>query len=702
MDVSLKDAEAGVGIITIDCVDKEANILSESVLKQLEDILERVERNGSYKCIVIQSGKKDFALGADINDIKGLSTADLAQQGAQKMQSVFQKIENLRATTVCAVRGQCLGGGLELALCCKYRVASEEDTTKFGFPEIQIGLIPGAGGTQRAPRVVGIQQSLDLILTGKRIGASQAFKMGLVNKVVHPSLLLREAISCHTNPPKKVKQPLVPRTMGWFLSRTRIGQTLVESQTENMIKKSTKGFYPAPREALRSVIYGLNHKLHDGLRKESELFGKLSETPQCKSLIHLFEATTKIKKHPKIDPNYKANYDEIFIGVIGAGFMGSGIANVCAEKNIKVRLSDPSTKSLGNALNSAKKFFDDKVKKRRLKKFEGRQKLYSISPFTSMRGFKSCDIAIEAVFENLDLKHKILSEFEQTASKDAIFASNTSAIPISEIAKKATNPSRVIGMHFFSPVEKMPLLEIIATDLNPPDVVTRCVKLGQKMGKQVIIVRDGPGFYTTRALAFYLAEAILLISEGARISELDEALTDLGFPVGPAALLDEVGIDVGIHVLETIVTAFPERISMPDSIHQLQELGILGRKAGKGLYLYGKEKSRQENPAIYDLLQKQKQTISKEEMQSRCLNIFLSESARCLQDNILNSPYDGDVGAVFGLGFPPFLGGPFHFMHSQGIEKTCVELETLVNNFGQRFAVPELLAIYRKTGKTFY
>ncbi|MGE0171586.1 MAG: 3-hydroxyacyl-CoA dehydrogenase NAD-binding domain-containing protein [Oligoflexales bacterium] len=702
MDVTLKGAEQGVGIITIDCAGKEANVLSESVLMQLSGILDEIAKDRKYNVIVIQSGKKDFALGADINDIKSLSNAELAQQGAAKMQSVFQKIEDLKITSVCAVRGQCLGGGLELALCCTYRVASEEDSTKFGFPEIQIGLIPGAGGTQRAPRLIGIQQALDLILTGKRVGAAQALRMGLVDKVVHPALLLRESVNCHKSAPKKPPTSPVKKAMGWFLSRTRPGQNVVKNQTLKMIQKNTKGFYPAPEKALTSVLYGLNKKLEKGLRKESELFGKLTETPQSKSLIHIFEATTKIKKHPKISSDLKVSFEDAYVGVIGAGFMGAGIATVCAEKDIKVRLSDPSTKSLGTALTTAKKFLDDKVKKKRLKKFEARKKLYAISPYTSMRGFKTCDIAIEAVFENLDLKHKILKDFEQISKPDSIFATNTSAIPISEIAKAAKHPERVIGMHFFSPVEKMPLLEIIATEKNTTEVVTRCAKLGQKMGKQVIIVQDGPGFYTTRALAFYLAEAMLLIGEGAKISALDDAMTELGFPVGPAALLDEVGIDVGIHVLETIVKAFPQRISMPPAIHKLQEQGVLGRKTKKGLYVYGEGKSKEENREIYQLLQKEKRDVPKSEIQDRCLNIFLSESVRCLEEKILNSPYDGDVGAVFGLGFPPFLGGPFHFMQAQGIEKTCADLEKLVASFGSRFALPDLLANMRKANGAFF
>lgn len=384
--------------------------------------------------------------------------------------------------------------------------------------------------------------------------------------------------------------------------------------------------------------------------------------------------------------------------------MGAGITTVSADKGLKVLLSDPNKESVARAMKSSYTFFKKKLERRRLKPFEVQQKMNFISPGLSTAGFTQADIVIEAVFEDLGLKQKILAGLEASASEDFIFASNTSAIPIAEIAATAKRPERVIGMHFFSPVEKMPLLEVVVTDQTADWVTARTVELGQTMGKQVIVVKDGPGFYTTRALSFFLNEASSMLMEGAPIEFIDKAVCEFGFPVGPITLIDEVGIDVGMHVLNTIEKAFPDRMSTPKGMIPVADSGRLGRKNNKGFYLYEDGKKGKPDPEIYKILdlQPNRSTIPADEIVDRCLLVFVNESVRCLEEGILNHPHDGDVGAVFGLGFPPFWGGPFRYVDHLG-PKTIVErLRQLEDKYGARFKPADLLVKHADSNTLFF
>ncbi len=513
------------------------NTLGEAPLRELNDILDDVASNSDVKGLILCSGKKDFIVGADISEIENFKSADEARDGSLKMQSILNKLEALEIPTVAAINGQCLGGGLELSLACDWRVLSED--SKLGFPEIQLGLIPGAGGTQRTPRLIGIQNALDLILTGKRINGKKAVKLGLADAAVHPHQLEDVALKFAT---KKRTHKYKPKGKNFSEDLTRMatennpfGRRVMEKKAKEMVEKNTKGFYPAPFKALSAVFDGFEKKIEKGFELEAKLFGELSQTKESHSLIHLFHATTHAKKNNFGDA-YKeklGDYDAKLIGVIGSGFMGAGIATVLADRGVRVRLSDPNKESTSRALKGAHNYFAKKAKRRKIQPFEVDQKLAYISPGLSTKGFSNADIVIEAVFEDLDLKQKILAEIEGFDNENLIIASNTSAIPITDIASQSKRPENVLGMHFFSPVEKMPLLEIITTDKTADWVTASAVRLGQKMGKQVIVVKDSPGFYTTRALAFFLAEAALMLSEGITIEEIDNALVEFGFPVGP-------------------------------------------------------------------------------------------------------------------------------------------------------------------------
>jgi 3-hydroxyacyl-CoA dehydrogenase/enoyl-CoA hydratase/3-hydroxybutyryl-CoA epimerase len=706
---SVEKDKNDIAVVTFNRSDKEMNILSEQVLRELADIVLNISSDRGVAGVVFISGKKDhFIVGADITEIEKLGSETDAAAGSRAMQSVFQKIAELNVPTVAAIHGPTLGGGLEMSLACSWRVATNDPKTKMGLPEIQLGIIPGAGGTQRLPRLIGIQPALDMILTAKRVDGNKALKMGLVDACVPSGDLLKVATSyamragrsqgARTNSLSKELPKLL-------LEGNMMGRRLMEDKAKKMTLEKTKGFYPAAIKAIDAVFRGFDKNLLKGLEIEAELFGQLVPTTASKSLVHLYHATTAGKKTP-----YKSAGEERFkdadvetIGIIGAGFMGGGIANVCADKGYRIFVSDPNRDAHGRLLKASNKFFYKKVERRRLKAFEADSKIAHITPMLAPTNFQNLDIVIEAVFEDLGLKQKILAQVEAGAHKDWVFASNTSALPISQIAEKSKSPERVLGMHFFSPVEKMPLLEIVVTDKTAPWATARAIEVGNKMGKTLIVVKDSPGFYTTRILAFYLCEAALMLQEGASVEALDEAMEKFGFPVGPMTLVDEVGFDVGIHVLETMQKAFSDRFKLPEVLRPLADSGRLGRKNSKGFYVYAEGKKGEVDDSVYaEAGIKVDSSVTQESIVDRCGLVFVNESVRCLEEGILANAYDGDVGAVFGLGFPPFLGGPFKYIDHMGAQVIVEKLEALSAKFGSRFAPAALLKKMASEKKRFF
>lgn len=702
-----------VAEVTIDRQGEEMNLWSKATLSELDQVANQLANDSDLEGIVFISGKEgSFVAGADINEISALKSAEDATAGSRAMQEVFQKIADLKVPTVAAIHGPCLGGGLEFALACDWRVVTSDSRTKLALPEIQLGLIPGAGGTQRLPRLIGIEQALDMILTGKNIAGKKALKSGLADACVPVGSLRTEAVKFALRKRDKkaghkgsTDLSALPK---WAIEGNPLGRRLMHRMAKDKVEAKTKGFYPASYKALEAVFDGYDMSLKNGLNLEANLFGELVPTRESHSLIHLFHATTKAKRHPYRDALRErfGTHKPTLIGVVGAGFMGAGIATVCSDKKIRVRMSDPSKESIGRAIQYANDFFMKKLKRRRIKDFEKDRHLALISPAFTPTGFNQCDVVIEAVFEDLALKSKILKGLEsQNTHPDWIFASNTSAIPIGEIAKASQHPERICGMHFFSPVEKMPLLEVVVTDKTADWVAGRAVQLGMEMGKQVIVVNDGPGFYTTRALAFFLAEATNILLEGARIQDIDSALTSFGFPVGPMTLIDEVGIDIGIHVLETVEKAFPDRLTAPPAMQAVVESGRLGRKNSKGFYVYQDGKKTQADERIYEILGVEKpgsKGLTSDEITERCLLVFVNESIRCLEEGVLKSAYDGDIGAVFGLGFPPFQGGPFKYVDFVGAQATVENLQRLHRSYGERFRPSGLLIEMAKSNRKFF
>ncbi len=699
------ETKDNVGVLTFDRSDKEMNILSKEVLADFESQLKMVGSQ-DLQGLVIISGKPDhFIVGADISDIESLDTPEAAQAGSAAMQAIFETLANLKPTTVAAIHGACLGGGLEMALACDYRICTKSPKTKLGLPEIQLGIIPGAGGTQRLPRLVGIQKALDLILTGKKLEGKRSSKAGLVDALVEKEILLDQAIKLSIDKPVRKSQMDATR---WATEGNPIGRKVVEKKAREMANSKTKGKYPASDKAIDAVFQGFDKSIKEGLAIEARIFGELSQTAVCKSLIHLYHATTNIKKNKYIDAA-KEKFGSKKVkrtGIVGAGFMGGGIATVCASKGIESCLSDPSAESNGSVLKSARKFFSKRADRKIIKRFQVDQSMNLIQPGLDTTGFENCDLVIEAVFESLDLKQKILAGLEQkNISEDWFFASNTSALPIKDVASKSKFPEKVVGMHFFSPVEKMPLLEVVKTDKTADWVTGRAVQMGQDMGKQVIVVEDGPGFYTTRALAFYLCEAALLIHEGVPIETIDKALVSFGYPVGPVLLIDEVGVDVSIHILDFMIKTYPDRMQTPGNLSAMEEKKLFGRKTSKGFYLYQNDKKTGVNPEIYNVLgvsSSKPKVLPVDEIIDRCNLLFINESVRCLEENILSDAYSGDVGAVFGLGFPPFLGGPFKYCDQVGCDVIIDKLRALQDKYGKRFEPADMLVEMAKNKAKFF
>ena len=699
------ERENGVAVIWMDQPGEKVNNISIDLVDEFKTMLDGLEDDKTVRAIVLISRKPDnFIAGADIEKFNDMTSAAEAEMLSRQGHVLLNRMAAFPKPIVAAIHGATLGGGLEVALACHYRIASDDPKTVLALPEVKLGLLPGGGGTQRLPRLVGLQAALDMMLTGKNIYPRQAKKMGLVDDLIHPYGLLqaakRAALDLADQPlTRKKKQPLFAE----LLESTPLTRNFVYKKAKELVQKQTWGNYPAPFKIIECVKAGMEKGLAAGVEAETKKFGELVVSPQSRELIQIFLSMTAMKKNPlkdKVRPVKK-------IGILGAGFMGAGIANVSSTNGMEVLLKDVSYDAVGQGEKAIWQDLDGKVKKKALSPFR-RDVIFSlITGTTDYRGFEKADLVIEAVFEDLELKRKILAEMEASMREDAIFASNTSSLPIGGIAAAARRPEQIIGMHYFSPVPKMPLLEIIVTEKTADWVKATALDVGIRQGKTVIIVNDGPGFYTTRILAPLLNEALEILAEGGDIKEIDRAMRQFGYPVGPIALLDEVGIDVGAHVSKVLSPLFAARGAQPNTaMERLFQAGYKGRKNNRGFYLYGDRSGKEKkgvNEDIYAFFGGTKRRkFDAQEIQNRLSLAMINEAALCLQEGILQSPRDGDIGAVFGLGFPPFLGGPFRHIDSMGLPKTISLMEELEKQYGPRFTPAPILRERDAKNQRFY
>jgi 3-hydroxyacyl-CoA dehydrogenase/enoyl-CoA hydratase/3-hydroxybutyryl-CoA epimerase len=714
---SFSQREDGIGVIEINVPGDAQNTLKAEFGEQFAAAQTQIAAAQGLKGVVLVSTKPgSFVAGADISMFDRLYTAAEVEALSRLCQDAFQQLEDLKIPVVAAIDGACLGGGLELALACHGRVCADSKGTTLGLPEAMLGLLPAGGGTQRLPRLIGIAKALDLMLAGKQLRPAQAKKLGLVDDVVPAGVLMDAAIKrVHALASGRGKRAgrlaqargdLQGAAMGLALEDNFAGRRLLFQQARKQLLVKTRGNYPAQERIIDVVAVGYARGLKAGYAAEAKAFGELAMTDVSKQLRGIFFAQTALKKESFVADKSVQPRELRRIGVLGAGLMGSGIALVSVNKaGLDVRMKDRDDKGLAAGYTYLRKFHDKRVRRRAMSRFDAETALRRVTGTTDYSGFAACEVVIEAVFEDLALKHRMLHDIEALGGEDIIFASNTSSIPITEIARAAKRPQNVIGLHYFSPVEKMPLLEIITTEHTAPEVIATSVALGKAQGKTVIVVRDGPGFYTTRILAPYLNEATRILTEGVDPHAVDKALMDYGYPVGPIALLDEVGIDVGTKVAPVLEAAFGARMASPSASAAMIEAGALGRKAGKGFYVYegAKKGSKPVNTELQSLLGISTGTrMPAQEIAERCTWLLVNEAVYCLQDGILAEPMHGDIGAIFGLGFPPFRGGPFRFVDSIGAAAAVARLESLAASHGERFEPAQLLRDMAKTGKTFH
>jgi 3-hydroxyacyl-CoA dehydrogenase/enoyl-CoA hydratase/3-hydroxybutyryl-CoA epimerase len=715
------EVERGVATCFLDVPGEPVNTLSPQVGNELSELLRTLTQDPAVQAIVLASAKKEgFIAGAKIDMIQGVKSAAEAEGMARAAQMGFDELERMSKPVVAAIHGACLGGGLELALACRWRVATNDKKTQLGLPEVQLGLIPGAGGTQRLPRLIGIAAALDLILAGKTVKAKKALKLGVVDEVVPGPILLevarrraRELASGQLRRPepgdamgdavKKLKKGGVGALQKMALEENALGRQILFREARRKLLQKTKGQYPAPEKALEAVQAGFDRGVEKGLEREARLFGELAVSDVSRRLIDIFFATTALKKDTGVDdPTVKPRPVER-VGVLGGGLMGSGIAFVTLGAGITVRVRERDDAAAGKALGSVRGLLDEKLKRKSIDRLERDAQMRLLTATTDWSGFATVDVLIEAVFEDLALKQEMVRAFEAVNPR-GIFASNTSSIPIARIAEASARPENVLGMHYFSPVQKMPLLEIIVTGKTSPQATATAVALGKKQGKTVIVVNDGPGFYTSRILTPYMNEAAEILLEGAAVDELDKALTSFGMPVGPITLLDEVGIDVGSKVAKILHAAFGERMAPPKALEKLIADGRLGRKSQKGFYKYEEGKKGDVDETVYDLFPggRTRKKLSRDEMSERVVLQMVNEAIRCLGEGILRSARDGDIGAIFGLGFPPFLGGPFRYADAIGPKPLLERIERWHDKFGARFEPAPLLVERARTGRRFH
>ncbi len=701
------DVTGKIAVITFDVPGARVNTLSTGVAGELCALLDKLSSDQNISAITLLSGKKDsFIAGADIKEFMQLESEEAAVHLVEHAQAIMNSIANFPKPIVMGIHGNCLGGGLEMALASHYRVATNSSITSLGLPEVQLGLIPAAGGCQRLPRLIGTRAALDIILSGRKIRAKQAKRLGLVDELV-PAPILRTTA---TNAAQRLADGWRPSrrsptgTTAYLLDRNPFGRRLVYYQAKRQILKRTRGHYPAPLAALNAIKTGLVKGMATGLKREASFFAELLIGNVSRKLVQLFFSTTTIKKRVNLNSSKATSNNIDRLGVVGAGFMGSSIAGVAALRaGTDVRLQDTEISQVAKGLGNARNVINRSLRRRRIDLYEHRRRLALLSGTANDSGFHSRDLIIEAVFEDLGVKKNVISKLEQTVSKTCILASNTSTIPISSLQAGAMHPERILGIHFFSPVEKMPLVEIIRGQATADHVTVAAVNFANRLGKTVIVVKDSPGFWVNRILAPYLNEANWLLQEGTSIDKVDKAMIAFGFPVGPLTLLDEIGLDIAEKASAVLDQAFGERLAPAPTLSHLIKMGKLGRKSGSGFYEYTSGKKSAVNRKTLNLPKTLKPLNNgPNNIERRLVLSLLNEAARAFSEDVLSEPAHADLGSIFGFGFPPFLGGPFRYIDDLGVGSVVQELEHLESAVGKRFAPCELLTEMASTGRRFY
>jgi len=703
MSVFYKE-ENNIGTITFDQPDSKVNVLNAATLVTFDKLLDEL-KGKSLKALIIQSAKKDiFIAGADIKEIENITELADGKSKAQAGQRVMDKLEDLPYPTVAVIDGAALGGGCELALACRYRILTFNDRIRIGLPEVNLGFVPGFGGTYRLPRLLGLQQGLKMIVSATPINALAAFKCGLADRL-YPSVGLANRVQefveeIAVEPKKRIIKPKFFTGFQAFLEKNPLGQSVVYKETIKSILKATKGFYPSPLKAVEVIRKTIYLQREHALDIESTAFAELAITPISKNLVKVFYLSEKYKKLTIPGAEAIKPMPITKGAVIGAGIMGGGIAQLLSDRGIWARLKDINQDAIAKGLKAAYDVYAQAMKRKKAKPYDVAAKMAMISGTVDYSGFGNADIAIEAVVENMDVKKKVFAEVSGVLSSKAILASNTSSLSVTEMARASKDPSRVIGFHFFNPVHRMPLIEIITTEFTSQQTLVTTLEFAKKLGKTPVIVKDAPGFLVNRILLGYIDEAGRILDEGGSITTIDRYATNFGMPMGPFTLSDEVGLDVGVKVLHILEAGLGSRFKPAKIFDDVLPKKLLGKKSGKGFYIHGKE--RVVNPEVQSLVKGNGQ-VSEQEAIQRMMYIMINEAAMILQEKVVDSADTVDIGMIMGTGFPPFRGGLLRYADSIGISQLVDDMEKLEARFKDgRFKPCAYLLDLKSQGKKFY
>ena len=696
----------GVVWVEINWTDRPVNALSRATLAELSQLLTTIHKDSTIRGVVFKSGKSgNFIAGADVTEFQKLKTPDEAREFVELGQQVFDDLASLSIPTIALISGACLGGGLEFALACRYRIAEEGRKTQLGLPEVKLGIIPGWGGTVRLPRAVGFMEAVPMLLTGKMLNARQAARKGLVHDAVPNEALDHVAREILRTDGRTVR-PFRLRGFGRMVDNTNPLKKLVLWQATKQVLATTHGHYPAPLEALNVLRDGIGQPDQEQLRMVREANARLGEGPVARELVRLFFLSEGAKKAPGTVGTEADGVSIDHAAVIGAGAMGAGIALLMARRGIWTRLKDLNPEFVARGMKTVRKLISSDVRRRRITSLEGIQALDHLSPATDYRGLKHADLVLEAVLEEIDVKHKVFDELAAATSPQCVLATNTSSLTVADVAQKVDHPERVVGLHFFNPPDKMPLVEVVRGPKSGPEAVAKAAALASRIGKTIVLVGDCAGFLVNRLLAPYMNEAGSLVTEVEDPLEVDRAAIEFGMPMGPLELIDLVGIGVSSHVSANMRAAYGERMEPAPLWNYLRDSA--DAKSGPPKMFLKSRFGRRLNPAVAKAIAhmaRQSPTppraMSHEAIVQRLVYPIINEAARCLDEQIAASADDVDLAMVFGTGFAPFRGGPLRYADTVGIPKIVETLDRLSAEH-PRLAPCEALRRKASAGERFH